>query len=116
MRSEFPDRPNAELGMTPTSASAKTSSGKARKTSIGPGDDRVHPAAEVAGDTPKKTPMTTASGVARNAMSSEYCAPTTIRASMSRPVTGSTPSGWARLIPPNAPLGRMKVGLMRFAW
>ena len=49
--------------------------------------------------------MPTASTVARKAMSSEYWAPTTIRASRSRPVSGSTPSGWARLIPPNAPVG-----------
>ncbi len=34
IRSEFPDRPNADDGMTPTSAIANTSSGKARKTSM----------------------------------------------------------------------------------
>jgi len=33
-RSELPDSPKAEFGMTPTSAMAKTSSGKARKMSI----------------------------------------------------------------------------------
>ena len=34
IRSEFPDRPNALLGMTPARASANTSSGKARNTSM----------------------------------------------------------------------------------
>ena len=66
--------------------------------------------------TPMTAPMTTASAVARNPMSSEYRAPTTIRASMSRPVVGSTPNGWARLIPPNGPFGRLNVGSMRFEW
>ena len=42
-----------------------------------------------------------------NPISSEYRAPTTIRASMSRPVIGSTPNGWFRLIPPNGPIGRL---------
>ena len=65
---------------------------------------------------PKKVPSATASTVDRNAMSSEYWAPTTIRANRSRPVSGSTPSGWARLIPPNAPLGRRNVGLIRLEW
>ena len=65
---------------------------------------------------PMTTPMTTASAVARNAMSSETWAPLTTRLSTSRPVTGSTPSGWARLIPPNGPFGRLNVGLIRFAW
>jgi len=64
---------------------------------------------------PISTPMITAIRVARNPISREYLAPTTIRASMSRPVTGSTPSGCARLIPPNGPLGRLNVGLIRFA-
>ena len=37
-------------GMTPASAIANSSSGKARKTSIEPADHRVDPAAEEAGD------------------------------------------------------------------
>ena len=49
-------------------------------------------------------------------MSSDTRAPLTIRLSMSRPVIGSTPNGCARLIPPNGPFGRLKVGLIRFAW
>ena len=65
---------------------------------------------------PITTPMPTASAVARNAMSSDTRAPLTIRLSTSRPVTGSTPNGWARLIPPNGPFGRLNVGLIRFAW
>ncbi len=65
---------------------------------------------------PITTPMPTASAVARNAISSDTRAPLTIRLSMSRPVTGSTPNGWARLIPPNGPFGRLNVGLIRFAW
>ena len=34
IRRPFPERPNADDGMTPTSAMANTSSGKARKMSI----------------------------------------------------------------------------------
>lgn len=64
--------------------------------------------------TPMKTPMTTASAVARNAMSRETCAPLTTRLSMSRPVTGSTPIGCAALIPPSVPYGLLNVGLIRF--
>ena len=66
--------------------------------------------------TPITTPMPTASAVDRKAMISDTRAPLTIRASMSRPVTGSTPSGWARLIPPNDPYGRLYTGSIRFEW
>ena len=45
------------------------------------------------------TPMLTASAVARNAISMETCAPLTTRASTSRPLTGSTPSGCASADP-----------------
>ena len=62
------------------------------------------------------TPIPTASAVARKAMSRDTRAPFTIRLSMSRPVTGSTPRGWPRLIPPNGPFGRLNVGLIRLAW
>ena len=63
---------------------------------------------------PKNTPMTTASTVARKPISREYCDPTTTLASMSLPVTGSTPRGCARLMPPHGPFGRLNVGLIRF--
>ena len=115
-RSVFPDRPKAELGMTPTSAIAKTSSGKARKMSISRAITESIQPPKYPAMTPITMPMPTASAVARNAMSSEYRAPLTIRASMSRPVIGSTPNGWARLIPPNDPFGRLNVGSIRFEW
>ena len=33
----------------------------------------------------------------------------------SRPI-GSTPNGWARLMPPQGPIGRLKVGSIRLEW
>ena len=66
--------------------------------------------------TPISTPRPTASAVDRNAISSDTRAPLTTRLSTSRPLTGSTPNGWARLIPPNGPFGRLNVGLIRLAW
>ncbi len=50
IRSELPDRPNAVFGMTPASASANTRQREGQEHVHGPGDDRVEPAAEVAGD------------------------------------------------------------------
>ena len=115
-RSVLPDKPKAEPGMTPTSAIAKTSSGKARKMSISRAITASIQPPKYPAITPMIAPMTTASAVAANPISSEYRAPTTIRASMSRPVVGSTPNGWFRLIPPNGPVGRLKVGSMSSEW
>src|SRR5215469_907014 len=115
-RSELPDRPNAEDGMTPTSAIANTRSGKARKTSMERAITASTQPPKYPEMMPMTTPMDTASAVARNAMSRDTRAPLTTRARMSRPLTGSTPSGCAKLIPPNRPLGTLSVGSIRFAW
>ena len=116
IRSEFPDRPNAVDGMTPTSAIANTSSGKARKMSIARAITESTQPPKKPATTPITTPMPTASAVDRKAMISDTRAPLTTRASRSRPVIGSTPNGWARLIPPNDPNGRLNVGSIRFSW
>lgn len=39
-----------------------------------------------------------------------------MRASMSRPYCGSTPSGCAQLMPPQPPLGASSAGSIRFWW
>src|SRR6266702_3160774 len=66
--------------------------------------------------TPITNPMPTANAVDKKAMISDTRAPLTTRLSISRPVTGSTPNGCARLIPPNDPYGRLYTGSIRFEW
>ena len=39
-----------------------------------------------------------------------------MRVRMSRPLTGSTPSGWSQLMPPNVPFGASVSGLIRSWW
>src|SRR5947199_5721853 len=66
-----PDRPNARSGMTPTSASEKSSSGKARKTSMSrPMKASIQPP-KYPEMTPMTVPMTIDMAVARNALSSD---------------------------------------------
>jgi hypothetical protein len=91
------------LGITPMRAIANTSSGNARNTSMARAISASIQPPKYPAMMPKNTPMTTASTVARNPIPSEYRVPTTILASMSRPFTGSTPRGCARLIPPHGP-------------
>lgn len=43
--------------------------------------------------------------VAPSPMKKEVRVPSTTMANRSRPVCGSTPNGWAALIPPNGPSG-----------
>src|SRR6201989_100276 len=116
IRSEFPDSPNADDGMTPTSAIANTSSGKARKMSIARAITLSTQPPKNPAITPITMPMPTASAADRNAMISDARAPLTPRASRSRPVIGSTPNGCAALIPPSVPYGRLNVGSIRFSW
>ncbi len=52
---------------------------------------------------PRMTPTTSEKTVARIATVSEVVSPVRMRAKMSRPVPGSTPSGWAQLMPPPKP-------------
>jgi hypothetical protein len=73
--SASPLRPNAEPGMTPASAMAKTSSGNARKMSIRRPMKLSTQPPKKAAVTPMVTPMITDSPVARNAMSSEIRLP-----------------------------------------
>ena len=75
MRSVSPCRPNAWSGMTPTSASANSSIGKARKTSIVRLIRVSTQPPKYPATTPATVPITTASSVAKNAMSSEIRAP-----------------------------------------
>jgi hypothetical protein len=65
---------------------------------------------------PITVPITTDSSVARNAISSEIRAPYTIRAKMSRPLTGSIPNGWSALIPFHLPIGVCSEGSTRSWW
>ena len=58
--------------------------------------------------------MTMESNVASSAISSELVAPTKVLASRSLPLIGSTPNGWAQLMPPKMPMGREYSGSIRF--
>ncbi len=56
---------------------------------------------------PSTTPMTTAMIDAETETTSENVMPSQIRLSVSRPIPGSTPSGWDQLIPHQSPIGRL---------
>lgn len=104
--SALPESPNADCCTTPDSAIANSSSGNARNTFISQLSAlSTQPPANPA-TSPIVTPISTDNSVEPAAMSSENCDPTSTRESRSRPLPGSTPSGWAQLTPPNAPTGR----------
>ena len=84
---------------------AKTSSGKARNTSISRlVKVSVQPPTKPE-MMPRVVPMNTDSRVARKAINSDMRLPYTTRLKMSRPFTGSTPIRWSQLIPPKRPIG-----------
>ena len=54
---------------------------------------------------PSTTPMSTVKNVAVSAMPSDQVMASISRDNRSRPVDGSTPSGWSQLMPPKLPCG-----------
>ena len=58
-----------------------------------------------AGDDAIAVPNMTVRSAAVSAMVSESVVPSMRRERTSRPVVGSTPSGWLQLMPPPAPVG-----------
>src|SRR3954471_11523440 len=56
---------------------------------------------------PSTVPITIASVLASSESVSDSVVPSQTRDSTSRPVPGSTPSGWLQLTPPSLPLGRV---------
>ena len=65
---------------------------------------------------PSTTPIRTVMRVAVRAMPSDHVMASISRDSRSRPVEGSTPSGWSQLIPPNRPVGFTPSSARRFWW
>ena len=79
-------RRSAPAPACPRRSTATSSSGKPQVRSISGGDDRVEPAAEVAGDRrPMSQPSTSVTVVAMTATSSEMPVPATVRQRRSRP-------------------------------
>ncbi len=66
--------------------------------------------------TPRTVPMITATMADRKPTRSEIRAPWTMRAKMSRPLTGSTPSQCSPLMPPREPVGVPNSGSIRSSW
>src|SRR6266545_1701288 len=101
IRSESPESPKAESGITPASAIANTSSGNARNTSIARLTNVSTQPPKKPAITPRAEPITTDSIVAKNAISSEIRDPYTTRLKMSRAPGASTPNGWFESYVPN---------------
>src|SRR6266545_3199462 len=101
IRSESPESPKAESGITPASAIANTSSGNARNTSIARLTNVSTQPPKKPAITPRAEPITTDSIVAKNAISSEIRDPYTTRLKMSRAPGASTPNGWFESYLPN---------------
>lgn len=88
------------------SASSISVAGKDRVRSIArPMNESTQPPVKPA-MMPSTAPTQIEIRVAERAMASEKVRPYQTRESTSRPVWGSTPSGWSQLMPPSFPVGR----------